>query len=319
MDDEDYAPENKTGSRAKRKKSSGWGFKKNEEAKKSLIIPINNHNTDKPTRQKKKKGKEEDEEDDDDDVSDSSVIPLSVKSSDPKASLLTNNQIIDLYSNCIKLSTENKINVKNTWSLNLIDYIDDVIEQQHTGDITNFQAASCTLDASIKIYSSRVDSIHESAYKVLGGLNLSESKGAPSSQEEKSSQEDEDNTPTSKPSTDSRKEEEEDNTSSQPKTPKKSPRLKKIISRGLNTLEPNPESLEVKKFDLEFEVDPLFRKTSAAFDEGGARGLLLNNLSLSTGGNLILDSADAPLHFQRDYSKDRKDELALCDFSQIKD
>jgi len=62
---------------------------------------------------------------------------------------------------------------------------------------------------------------------------------------------------------------------------------------GINTLEANPDSLDVKKFDLEFDVDPLFRKTSAAFDEGGARGLLLNHLSVGYGGDIIFDSADA--------------------------
>ncbi len=40
------------------------------------------------------------------------------------------------------------------------------------------------------------------------------------------------------------------------------------------TLEPNVESLNVKKFDLTFAVDPLFHKTSAQFDEGGAKGAL---------------------------------------------
>jgi condensin complex subunit 2 len=34
--------------------------------------------------------------------------------------------------------------------------------------------ASCTLDASVKIYSCRVDSIHSEAYKVLGGIGGSE-------------------------------------------------------------------------------------------------------------------------------------------------
>lgn len=52
-----------------------------------------------------------------------------------------------------------KINQKNSWSLNLIDYISDVLDVE-TGEVTNFQVASCTLDASVKIYSYRVDSIH---------------------------------------------------------------------------------------------------------------------------------------------------------------
>ena len=40
-----------------------------------------------------------------------------------------------------------------------------------------------------------------------------------------------------------------------------------------STLEPNIEALNVKKFDLTFSVDPLFHKTSAQFDEGGAKGV----------------------------------------------
>lgn len=39
-----------------------------------------------------------------------------------------------------------------------------------------------------------------------------------------------------------------------------------------STLESSFEALNVKKFDLAFAVDPLFHKTSAQFDEGGARG-----------------------------------------------
>ena len=39
-----------------------------------------------------------------------------------------------------------------------------------------------------------------------------------------------------------------------------------------STLEPSFESLNVKKFDIAFTVDPLFHKTSAQFDEGGASG-----------------------------------------------
>lgn len=38
------------------------------------------------------------------------------------------------------------------------------------------------------------------------------------------------------------------------------------------TLESSLEALNVKKFDLAFAVDPLFHKTSAQFDEGGAKG-----------------------------------------------
>ena len=40
------------------------------------------------------------------------------------------------------------------------------------------------------------------------------------------------------------------------------------------------ENINAKKFDLAFAVDPLFQRTAALFDEGGAAGLLLNSLPL---------------------------------------
>jgi condensin complex subunit 2 len=51
--------------------------------------------------------------------------------------------------------------------------------------------------------------------------------------------------------------------------------------------------LDVKSLDLEFEVDPLFKKTAADFDEGGAKGLLLNHLFISNTGKIIFDASDA--------------------------
>lgn len=50
---------------------------------------------------------------------------------------------------------------------------------------------------------------------------------------------------------------------------------------GEITLEKNLNNIDVSKYDLEFELDPLFQRTSAKFDEGGAKGLLLNNLNVS--------------------------------------
>lgn len=51
----------------------------------------------------------------------------------------------------------------------------------------------------------------------------------------------------------------------------------------------------MKQYELEFSVDPLFKKTSAEFDEGGASGLLLNHLQIDKGGRIIFDSSDAIL------------------------
>lgn len=39
-------------------------------------------------------------------------------------------------------------------------------------------------------------------------------------------------------------------------------------------------------------MDPLFKKASADFDEGGAKGLLLNHLSIDSHGRIVFDSSD---------------------------
>jgi condensin complex subunit 2 len=52
------------------------------------------------------------------------------------------------------------------------------------------------------------------------------------------------------------------------------------------------EQLRLKKMELEFSVDPLFKKASADFDEGGAKGLLLNHLSIDGTGRIVFDSSD---------------------------
>lgn len=67
-------------------------------------------------------------------------------------------------------------------------------------------------------------------------------------------------------------------------------------------------SLSLEKFNLEFSVDPLFKKTSADFDEGGARGLLLNHLSVDVEGRIIFDASDARDEGDDDDDDDDDDE-----------
>ena len=56
-------------------------------------------------------------------------------------------QVAELYKNCIKLASENKISAKNTWSLPLIDHMSDLVKPSAAErDQTNFQRASCTLE-----------------------------------------------------------------------------------------------------------------------------------------------------------------------------
>lgn len=67
-------------------------------------------------------------------------------------------------------------------------------------------------------------------------------------------------------------------------------RKKKMANTGGEaTLEKNVNNIDTNKYDLEFEIDPLFQQTSAKFDEGGAKGLLLNNLAVRLGWPYIAD------------------------------
>ena len=77
---------------------------------------------------------------------------------------------------------------------------------------------------------------------------------------------------------------------------------RKKQQRSGNTLEKSATALNIKKFDLEFAVDPLFKKTCEDIDEGGASGLLLNHLNIYKGGKIVFDSGDieATVHFPCD-------------------
>lgn len=78
---------------------------------------------------------------------------------------------------CLKMASENKITPHNTWGLPLIEHLDDLIKEEDPAQHTNFQRASVTLDAGVKIYSYRVDSVHTETFKILGGLGRASGPG----------------------------------------------------------------------------------------------------------------------------------------------
>ena len=52
------------------------------------------------------------------------------------------------------------------------------------------------------------------------------------------------------------------------------------------------QSLSMETLELDFAADPLFQKTAADFDEGGAKGLLLSHLDIASDGRIIFDGSD---------------------------
>lgn len=75
----------------------------------------------------------------------------------------------DHYKHCIRLSASNKINHKNAFDLQLIDYMQDLVSSNEDG-LMNFKIASSALDVGAKIYSSRVDCIQSEAQKVASSI-----------------------------------------------------------------------------------------------------------------------------------------------------
>ncbi|XP_056364560.1 condensin complex subunit 2 isoform X2 [Oenanthe melanoleuca] len=162
----------------------------------------------------------------------------------------SNAQIAEHYSTCIKLSAENKITTKNAFGLHLIDYMTDILKQK-SSELTNFQVAAGTLDASAKIYAVRVDSVHAEAFKVLGhlGKERAPAKDLDSPQED---------------------------SSPDPKAARKEAKPKK--KQSFKTIEQNLSNINVSEATRRHEVDPMFQRAAASFDECSTAGIFLTGL-----------------------------------------
>ncbi|XP_069622719.1 condensin complex subunit 2 [Ranitomeya imitator] len=164
---------------------------------------------------------------------------------------LSNTQISDHYSTCIKLSQENRITTKNAFGLHLIDYMGDILKEKGS-ELTNFKVAAGTLDASAKIYAVRVDAVHADVYKVLGGLG-EESGG--------------------------RAEAEDQGTGDAGKEPQNKKQRKR--QHSVETIEQNLNNITRSATDRVDQVDPLFQKAATSFDECSTVGVFLTTLRCS--------------------------------------
>uniref|UniRef100_A0A915JAX3 Condensin complex subunit 2 n=1 Tax=Romanomermis culicivorax TaxID=13658 RepID=A0A915JAX3_ROMCU len=179
---------------------------------------------------------------------------------------MTNAQIAEHYSNCLKLSAENKINLKNAFDLHLIDYMSSILNHGEA----NFQTASSTIDASAKIYAYRVDSLYKETYKIYGGLGRSD-KASP--QEDGEAVDPGDEIIANKA----------------PATPV-AKKKKKKITRG-SCIETNEKALNSVCNEAKLQTDELFESVRSSFEEGNTSGLFLNTLpTLSDNNRLVLHS-----------------------------
>lgn len=193
----------------------------------------------------------------------------------PKKSSAEQARLAEMYKTVIKLSSENKINAKNSWGLDLIDHMgkmirDDAVAEKNKLGV-NFQKASCTLDASIKIYANRVDDTWTSSFRVLENLSRN-------GQYQDEDDDDDDN---------------DDDADGQSKGSAKVGSKSTSKRLGLtDTIERNPASLNAPKLENNHAVDPMFHKMSLAFDEGGAKGMLMTNLRVGNQSSTITFNDD---------------------------
>lgn len=207
----------------------------------------------------------------------SSANPASTGGSNsaaPKAASL--NVDTSSFEEWMKMATDNKINSTNTWSFALIDYFHDMsLLRNDSGDGSiNFQKASCTLDGCVKVWTSRVDSVVVETGKLLSGLQDDIDQASRKDRRGKGVDDADDDA------------DDDDDEDGQGNSTRKRKRNKEA------TLAKTFGHIQIKKFELEFTVDPLFKKTSADFDEGGASGLLMNHLGVDSSMAVIFDASD---------------------------
>ncbi|KAG0143204.1 hypothetical protein CROQUDRAFT_49175 [Cronartium quercuum f. sp. fusiforme G11] len=206
------------------------------------------------------------------------------------------------YDEWMKMATDNKINVNNTWSFALIDYFHDMslLRNPEAQGGINFQKASCTLDGCVKIWTSRVDSVATETGKLLSGLAEEANNLANRTMDGNSS-------------------DEEMGTDSVTKV--KKPRTRTANANSSSLVDFN-DKLKVKDLELEFTVDPLFKKTCADFDEGGPGGILMSHLAIDSSMTIVFDASGKPISSQDDDKDDannpEEEEQPLIDVSKLK-
>lgn len=75
----------------------------------------------------------------------------------------------------LKAAADNKITTKNTWDAPIIDHFSNIEGFRSIHGI-NFQKATTTLDGCVKVYSTRVDTVMDDTFKLLGSLGSEEAE-----------------------------------------------------------------------------------------------------------------------------------------------
>ena len=172
-------------------------------------------------------------------------------------------------------------------------------------EMLNFQRASCALDASVKIYSARVDDVYSSSFRVLERYvqsscmvasrhrrpkpnlmcSLSRNDGGAKRAADAGAQ----------PDGEEGQAEEEAEGEAAAGRPRRAGRGKAGAAAASSTSCGGPAgaaSITLGRLDSGFDVDPLFHKAARELDAGGTAGMLLHRLGVRAGGAIAFDSTD---------------------------
>jgi condensin complex subunit 2 len=184
----------------------------------------------------------------------------------------------------IELTKFNKINAKNAFDID-VGFIQSITSMLVSKDEESaWQKASASLDATAKIYGYRVDSVHTETFKFLGGLNRN------------------------KKDINIKEDNENNNEEESKEEVVEEIKKKEKVRKGVNTLETNIKKLNLSKYDIDSDIDPLFSLMTSKFNDSTAKGLLLNTIPLDEKINYILESkkVDDKPHKAKSDSKNKQ-------------
>ncbi|TID25576.1 hypothetical protein CANINC_002876 [Pichia inconspicua] len=188
---------------------------------------------------------------------------------DPDTSTDTIPVISENFELWLRMATDNKITTENTWNFALIDYFHD-FRMLKDGDSVNFIKASTALDGCTKIYSNRVESAVKDTGSLLTTLNLRSKKKVIDND-------------------DNEDEDEEDDEDEDEEVVKRKRKQKRMEKKKADYLLTSFKSLSIKESDRPVKFDPVFKNALSEFDEGGAKSLLNNILTITPSGKVSFD------------------------------
>ncbi|KRW98357.1 hypothetical protein PPERSA_03529 [Pseudocohnilembus persalinus] len=192
--------------------------------------------------------------------------------------------------NVHKLIQKNKITKQNAFD---IDIGDVQLYKYSWVNSSNF------LKNLSEIHGLKIDNIHQDSYKLLGLINRTDNNG-----DEEQNENDDPN---------QKKQQKRFQDISVEELLKKTNKYKNIINIGDKTLEQRPENLNVIKYDLEFDLDPLLKQTLSKFDDSSNKGLFLTNSYMDK--NIII-SLESELQEQNDIiqqEEEQKENLKITE------